>query len=259
MLVAIISAKGAPGVTSTALAMAIHWPRPVFVLEADLSGSSIIAGYHQGAYAHDRGVVPLAMAHNAGALSIQEVENQTIALDSAGKARLIPGIVTAAKAPAAREIWGPLASELAAYDSTDTIVDVGRFNASRDDRDAVLAVADLVLVATSSRLADVWTTRQLVTARLAHTPDTSHQLTNMRALTVGPGRPYDADYVAQSIGLRSAGEVLWDPKTAAVYSDGARPPLKYAKSKFAKSLDELTANVERQITDRRAQLQGAAR
>lgn len=259
MLVAILSAKGAPGVTSTALAMAVHWPRPVYMLEADISGSSAIAGYLRGAYPHDRGVVQLAMAHNAGALTDQEIESQTIALDPAGHARLIPGVITAAKAPAAREIWGPLASELAAYQSVDTIVDIGRLSTSRDDRDSILAVADLVLVATSSRLADVWITRQFVAHRLANTPDATHELTNLRSLTIGPGRPYDADYVAQSVGLQSAGSITWDVSTAAVYSDGARTPIKYAKTKYAKAVDKLVTTVDQQISDRRAQIQGATR
>jgi hypothetical protein len=45
----LVSASGSPGVTTTALALASVWPRPVIVVEADpTGGSAILAGYFRG-------------------------------------------------------------------------------------------------------------------------------------------------------------------------------------------------------------------
>ena len=48
-LFTLVSASGAPGVTTTALALAGGWPRPVTLVEADpRGGSSILAGFFKG-------------------------------------------------------------------------------------------------------------------------------------------------------------------------------------------------------------------
>jgi hypothetical protein len=48
-----VSASGSPGVTSTVLGMALCWPRPVLVVEADpTAGSAILAGRFRGLQGH---------------------------------------------------------------------------------------------------------------------------------------------------------------------------------------------------------------
>lgn len=52
-MITLVSASGAPGVTSTALALASSWPRPVLLVEADPSGSSaLLAGFWRGSRDH---------------------------------------------------------------------------------------------------------------------------------------------------------------------------------------------------------------
>ena len=43
-VVALASASGSPGVTTTALGLALLWPRPVLLVEADPTGGSRLAG-----------------------------------------------------------------------------------------------------------------------------------------------------------------------------------------------------------------------
>ena len=50
VLIGLLSAKGAPGVTTSSLAIAAQWPRPAVVLDADPSGGDIAAGLGQGAW-----------------------------------------------------------------------------------------------------------------------------------------------------------------------------------------------------------------
>ena len=94
---ALTSARGAPGVTTTALAMAMLCPRPVVLIEADVAGgSSILAGYLGGTVPPDRGLVSLAVAHRRGVLD-EKFYDQTIALIE-NRVRLVPGLVNAQQA-----------------------------------------------------------------------------------------------------------------------------------------------------------------
>ncbi|MDF0752962.1 hypothetical protein NLU14_22305, partial [Marinobacter sp. 71-i] len=69
MLISIASVKGSPGVTSTALALAAVWPRPVVLLEADPSGGDLAyrcKAAHGGPVAANKGLLQLAAAVRGG-------------------------------------------------------------------------------------------------------------------------------------------------------------------------------------------------
>jgi hypothetical protein len=69
-LIVLTSSRGAPGVTTIALALALLWPRPSVLLEADVSGSSsVAAGCLRGTLGPQRGLINLAVAHRAGTLT----------------------------------------------------------------------------------------------------------------------------------------------------------------------------------------------
>ena len=49
-LIVLTSAAGSPGVTTTAVGLALTWPRPVLLVEADpTGGSAVLAGYFRAA------------------------------------------------------------------------------------------------------------------------------------------------------------------------------------------------------------------
>ncbi|HSJ59640.1 MAG TPA: hypothetical protein VK895_00290, partial [Jiangellaceae bacterium] len=61
-VIALASASGSPGVTSTALGIALLWPRPVLLVEADpTGGSGLLAGYFRGTREYDGGLIELAL------------------------------------------------------------------------------------------------------------------------------------------------------------------------------------------------------
>lgn len=69
-LVVLMSASGSPGVTTTALGLAIGWPRPALLVEADPTGGSAIAArYLRGNLVPAETITDLALAERAGALS----------------------------------------------------------------------------------------------------------------------------------------------------------------------------------------------
>ena len=64
-IIALVSAKGSPGVTTTALACALSWHRRLVLAECDPAGGSILAGYLGGALDGPRGIGELAVGRAA--------------------------------------------------------------------------------------------------------------------------------------------------------------------------------------------------
>ena len=62
-VIALGSAAGSPGVTTSALGLALTWPRPVLLIEADpTGGSAMLAGFFRGTTPHTAGLIDLAWA-----------------------------------------------------------------------------------------------------------------------------------------------------------------------------------------------------
>ena len=69
MLTVMVSASGSPGVTSTTLGLAVRWPRPVVLVEADpTGGSGILAGFFRAQLDHP-GLVDLVIAQRSDLLA----------------------------------------------------------------------------------------------------------------------------------------------------------------------------------------------
>jgi hypothetical protein len=274
-LIALTSAKGAPGVTTTALALAMQWPRPVVLVEADLAGPSILHGFFLSQVAQDIGLGPLAVAHRHGDLG-SHLREQAISLtdgatvfmparhhmlaaipDGARTASklYVPGIPGPQTAPAVRDIWEDLAIELVSLErgGVDAIVDMGRLNIA-DDREPILQLADQVLVTTGSRLPDVMSAATLVTRRLAGLEQAAADLTNISTLVIGPGRPYPVSEITSSLHVANAGSISWDPVTAEVFAVGAEPTHRYANSPLIKSVNAAIGTIHDRVQRRRALL-----
>lgn len=68
-IITLTSASGSPGVTTTALGLALVWPRPVVLVEADpTGGSALLAGYWRGQLDHV-GLLDLVLAERHGLLA----------------------------------------------------------------------------------------------------------------------------------------------------------------------------------------------
>ncbi|WP_298462064.1 hypothetical protein [uncultured Cellulomonas sp.] len=252
-LIALASAKGAPGVTTAALALAMVWPRSVLLVEADLAGTSVMPGYYRALVPHDRGLHQLAIAHSHGDLTDRELWDQTMALDQTDTQRaFLPGILKPRSAASLRDLWGPLASHLAALEAggVDVIVDLGRIQA-REDREPLLTVADLVLLTTSSRLPDVVMTQAIAADRVS---SSTRAVTNLALLVVGPGRPYTEQQIAKHVGLTSVGTLAWDQVSAQVLSVGTRPTGQFTKSPLMRTATTVADQIGQHITQRRDQL-----
>lgn len=221
-LFALASASGSPGVTTTALGLALVWHRPVVLVDADpVGGSSLLAGYFQGAVTDDDAMVTLVLAQRDGRLA--EVLPRTLITVPGTHVSILPGPKSHVQAGSLTELWGPLASELIALEQTgqDVVVDVGRLGMVHSPV-ALLRAASLGLLVTRSHLPALAAVRQWACGWSAES-ETGTGPASVAALLVGPGRPYDASEVAKVLGIPVLESVAWQPRSATVLSEGQKP------------------------------------
>lgn len=213
------SASGSPGVTTTALGLACIWPRPVVLVEADpTGGSGVLAGYFRGAR-DDDGLVELVVASRQGRLADRL---PGLLLDVPGtNARVLVGSRAHEQAVGLAGLWDDLLAELRTLAATgqDVIVDAGRLGLDGSASPLVRG-ADVTMLLVGSSLpllaaASSWANTLKKAAGTGHA---------VGAVVVGAGRPYGAGEVQAAVGLPVFGSVAWDPRNAAVLSQGAPFP-----------------------------------
>jgi len=146
-LIAIAGDKGAPGVTTTALALAAVWPRRSLYVEADPSGGDIVLrlrGQGGAALNPERGLMTLAIAARRE-IPLQELWQHVQVLD--GGMEVLVGLGTAEQSAAMRGYWAPLGNVLSHLPDVDAIVDCGRVYPGSPALDVMRQAACVVLVA----------------------------------------------------------------------------------------------------------------
>ena len=123
-VVALASASGSPGVTTTALGMALRWPRPALLVEADpTGGSGLLAGYFRGATEYDAGMIELALTSTSIGDALADVARPI----EGTQVSYIAGTRSHAQAGALRDLWPLLAEALADLNTgtaTPTVADL---------------------------------------------------------------------------------------------------------------------------------------
>ncbi len=143
-----------------------------------------------------------------------------------GRVRLLPGLTSASQAPVVGAAWEPLAAHLRDLDDAgmDVIVDLGRW-AARHGPEPLLPYLDLLLLVTSSDLPGIHAARGWVPVLRAELDTLGRGADALRALVVGPGRPYSTREVgrrARAAGGRGSGVGSAD-RGGAVARAGAAP------------------------------------
>jgi len=219
VLVTLCSAAGSPGVTTTALALALHWPRPVVLVEADPSGSSgLLAGFFRGQLDH-RGLVDLVLAQRSDLLA-DTVPKLLYPLDGSN-ASVLFGLRSHEQSAGVSVLWPALLAVLRGLDpaATDVIVDGGRLGLPGYPL-PLLAAADVALLVARSDLPGLAGSRSWAGA-LVRDDGPGHAV---RLLLIGEGGPYSAREVGKTLGLPVLASIEWAPDLARVYSHGRVPP-----------------------------------
>lgn len=214
-IVAATSVSGAPGVSTMMTGLALQWPRPCLLVEADpTGGSNMMAGFFQGQVAHDGGLIELAMAQRQGEVAA-ELPRQLLDLPDS-QAKLLPGSRTHGQAGSLTALWPALLDALRDLDATgqDVLVDAGRLGLDGSPK-PLLYGADLTLLVTRSTLPALIAARSWAETLREETTGTA---TQVGVVVAGEGHPYSAREVADALQLPLVAAVAWDRRTAAVIS-----------------------------------------
>jgi len=255
-VITLCSASGSPGVTTTAVGLAMCWPRPVLVVGADPSGSNgLLAGIFRGAREYDGGLLELASSPLAVSDALRDVVQP---VETTGVSFVV-GTQTHSQAAGLSALWAPLAEALADLERSgqDVIVDAGRLGLVGSP-EPLLSWADLTLLVTRTTLP------ALAGARTWAEDLRSPSATTWREsglLLVGDG-PYAKREVGRALTLPVVATVAEDPIAAAVYHRGAPPPRRFESGPYVRSLhaavQAITSTVTRLRDQRTAELTGDA-
>lgn len=220
MLVALTSARSC-GVTMTALVVALTWPRPVVLAEADPAGGTVQAGYLAGRLPADRGIRELAVAALRGEDLAASWWGQLIDLQPPARRRLLlPGVTDPVQAGALGPVWDRLAAWFAGLAHTqpayDVIADCGRLAVPHAPW-PLLQRADAVLLVLPATLAGISAATPAV--RMLRSGLADHRPGTLGLLLCGRG-DQSARTVAAELGAPVVYAVPHDPRAARVLTGG---------------------------------------
>ena len=223
-LVVLTSASGSPGVTTTALGLALAWHRPCLLVEADpTGGSAVAAGYLRGSTVPPEAMIELALAQQDGRPLRDTLAQVTLDLPGSDK-RYVPGTRSHEQARSLVGLWEPLAVALRSLEETgqDVVVDAGRLGLFGSP-EPLIEAADLALIAVRTDLVSLSAARSWAES-LRERFDRAGAGSSLGLLLVGEGEPFGAREVAKVLALPVVATVAWDPEHAVVLSRGAQPP-----------------------------------
>jgi hypothetical protein len=208
-LIAMVSAKGSPGVSTAALACTLTWPGATLLAECDPAGGDLLSGYlARYDLPHDRGILPLAGAVLRGNAE-QEFLGQLIDLDAPKRQRLVlPGINDPAQAAALGPAWTDLGDFFSGLPQT-VIADCGRL-ASLYPPWPLLTRADVVLLVL--RPHSLRTVSPAVPAIASLRRELRDRKARFGLLLIGRGIP--SRDVARHLAAPVLARLAWDPPTA---------------------------------------------
>src|SRR5215469_2916600 len=162
-LIVIAADKGAPGVTTTSVALGAVWPRPVLLAECDPSGGDLLyrlPGADGERLDPRRGLLSLAVAARRGLQPVQVWEHVQ---KLRGGLDVLVGVAGPEQGAGLDLLWGQVGRLLAAVPQADVIADCGRLGVDGPVYD-LLAHASAIVLLTRANLAEVVRLRERVRA-----------------------------------------------------------------------------------------------
>lgn len=225
------SVSGSPGVTTLSLGLALAWPRPVLLVEADPSGgSAILAGYCTGLARP--GLSELVLAHRHHQLA-EELPSRLFPLADSN-ASLLPGLRSSQQAASLLGVWDALLDALRRREQStgvDVIVDAGR-SGTVGSPEPLMTESDVTVVVTGTGLPELARVRSW----LPRLQEGSAGV--VRLVIAGRVRPYSTAEVTKTLGVPAVGEIAWDAEAARWWSHGERQR-RFDRSSLARSVAAL--------------------
>ncbi|MBV6762653.1 hypothetical protein [Rhodococcus opacus] len=264
MFFALTSASGAPGVSTTALGLALSSPSDrVLFVEADPVGSSPVhAGYLQSAREAfdrrgDRSLINLVDPTRRGQISSAFAE-QAVPLPGSD-VWVIPGLKRTIQADAMTSTWAPLGAHLSGLSrrGATVIVDAGRLG-HRSGPDDLIRQADLIAIVTRptlTALSALHGSLEVLRARLEATKAPAA----IGLILIGTS-PYTAAEVTKTVNLDVITTIPDSPLHAKVFSEGAElTAFRRTRSTYLRALRNSWPRLGSYIDDHRPEWVNAPR
>lgn len=230
-IIALTTAAGAPGCTTTALGLALTAAGPTLLVEADPAGSALSSGWFRGTPDPAHGLLNLAL--DTGEPVAAGVLRESVLVDEGAERRILLGLADPAQAATIEPWWSQIGAALHELDTAGytVIVDLGR--AHHRHAPTLLDHADLVLVVCRATLSSAVRSHPLVAEIDAGL--SARGLSDRLGLAVIGQADYSPTEVARALGAPLALRIPEDARTARVLSDGARLGTRAAERKFESS------------------------
>ncbi|MFC8520453.1 hypothetical protein [Streptomyces sp. NPDC057257] len=257
-VIALAGCSGAPGVTTSALALLLSWPleagRRMILAECDPDGGAVLHGLLQGTLGDRYGLRNLSVAARKGEFSdafwrqLIDVSSGNGQHDSARDRLLLPGITDPAQAASLTQVWKMLAQMfrgIEAESGHDVLIDLGRRGAFGPS--GVLAEqADAAFVVVRNTLRCLQAAEGRVRALEDCVGDVS-------VLMINEG-PYPAGEVQRVLQVPVIATLPYAPADARVLSDGAEQPRRFTRSALLKAARTSSTLILQRAAMRRARL-----
>jgi len=231
-------------VTTSALGLALAWPRDVVLVDADRSASqALLAGHFSGVVTGGRGLAAVAQAYRDGLNIVDDLPSNFVTFPGEPDTQkwLIPGFARPGSAQLFEPVWPELAAALDHLDrlGVDAIVDMGRWGAGLPPD--LLAVTRALAFVTRTSLRSLAALRLYLpdaTAAIAGHPGCSAGL-----LVVGAGDPYAPREIGDQFGLPVWGHLPWQPGDATSLIEGTPPRRGVAGRPLSRAFDATTTTL----------------
>ncbi|WP_328900894.1 hypothetical protein OHR86_13960 [Streptomyces sp. NBC_00441] len=259
-VIALAGGTGAPGVTSSALALLLAWPldpgRRLILAECDPDGGAVLAGALQGRMDARYGLRNLAVAQRKDEL-VEAFWRQLVDIseDNSSSRLLLPGITDPAQAAGLDPAWGSLAELFARIEDHqhDVLVDLGRRGAFGVS--AVLARrADVVVMVVRNTLRGVQSAQVRVEALRKSLAGPGGTGADALAVLLVEGGPYTSGEVEKALGVPVLATMPWRPKQAEVLSDGVDGGSRFDRSDLMRAARAATGPLRERVALRRDRL-----
>ncbi|MFE4580526.1 hypothetical protein [Streptomyces chartreusis] len=257
-VIALAGCSGAPGVTTSALALLLSWPldpgRRMILAECDPDGGAVLHGLLQGTLGDRYGLRNLSVAARKNEFSdafwrqLIDLSGEDGKKDSPRDRLLLPGITDPMQAASLGSVWkilGQMFRGIDAQTNHDVLIDLGRRGASGPS--GILAEqADAVFVV-------VRNTMRGLQAAQGRVRTLEEQVGDVSVLMINEG-PYPTGEVQRVLQVPVVATLPYAPKDAGVLSDGAEQPRHFIKSPLMKTARTATTLLIQRAAMRRARL-----
>ncbi|MFH8698848.1 hypothetical protein [Streptomyces chartreusis] len=257
-VIALAGCSGAPGVTTSALALLLSWPleagRRMVLAECDPDGGAVLHGLLQGTLGDRYGLRNLSVAARRGEFSdafwrqLIDLSGEGSGTESPRDRLLLPGITDPVQAPSLGSVWkilGQMFRGIEAESAHDVLVDLGRRGAFGPSG-GLAEQADAVVVVVRNTLRCLQAAEGRVRALEERVGDVS-------VLMINEG-PYPAGEVQRVVQVPVLATLPYAPKDARVLSDGAEQPRHFTKSPLMKAAGRAGHLLIQRAAMRRARL-----